>query len=83
MAIPVCPLPHKQNRSGSVKQTDLELILLVPKRTYKSQEQLKFQVMLRNAAEDDLYIWGTLGWGYSQSLMFYLRDSSGKILNRV
>jgi len=77
-AIPVCPLTADQNLSGSVKQTDLELILLVPKRTYKSHEQLKFQVMLRNASETDLYIWGTLGWGYSSSLMFQLRDSAGK-----
>ena len=71
-------LPHRQNLSGSVKQTDLELLLLLPKRTYKSNEQFRLQVMLRNASENDLYIWGTLGWGYSSSLMFYLRDSAGK-----
>ena len=78
VAIPVCPLAYSENQSHSLKQTDLELTLQVPKRTYKSNEQLKFQVMLRNASEtDDLYIWGTLGWGYSSSLMFFLRDSAG------
>ena len=77
-SIPGQSLPHRQQLSGSVRETDLELVLLLPKKTYKSNEQLKFQVMLRNASESDLYLWGTLGWGYSSSLMFYLRDSAGK-----
>lgn len=79
VAIPICHLPHSPNQSRSLKQTDLEVTLLLPKRTYKSNEQFKFQVMLRNASEtDDLYLWGTLGWGYSSSLMFFLRDSAGR-----
>jgi hypothetical protein len=34
--------------------------------------------MLRNSSERDVYIFGTLDWGYSSSLMFYIRDASGK-----
>jgi hypothetical protein len=77
LAISALPLQRRDN-SVSVQQNGLELDLLLPKRTYKSGEQLKLQVMLRNASDKDLYIYGTLGWGYSSSLMFYVRDSAGK-----
>jgi len=34
--------------------------------------------MLRNSGETDVYIFGTLDWGYSSSLMFHIRNASGK-----
>jgi hypothetical protein len=34
--------------------------------------------MLKNSREDDVYVFGTLDWGYSASLMLYIRDASGK-----
>jgi hypothetical protein len=34
--------------------------------------------MLRNSGGRDVYVFGTLDWGYSASLMFYIRDAAGK-----
>jgi hypothetical protein len=70
----------ERNDSATVEQkaSSLELTLVSPKSSYKRSDQFKLQAMLRNSSEDDLYVFGTLEWGYSASLMFHIRDASGK-----
>lgn len=60
------------------KEQVLELTLLSQKRTYRPNDQFKIQVMLRNAGENPLYVYGVLEWGYSASLMFHILDASGR-----
>lgn len=70
----------KEPEMPTVEQrvTGLELSLVSHKRVYKRGDQFKLQAMLRNAGEKDIYLYGTLDWGYSGSLMFHIRDASGK-----
>jgi hypothetical protein len=45
---------------------------------YTKNDQFKLRVMLTNLGERDIYIFGTFDWGYSSSLVFHIRDASGK-----
>ena len=56
----------------------LELSLVSQKRRYKRNDQFELQVMLVNPTGRPIYVFGTLDWGYSASLMFYIRDASGR-----
>jgi len=56
----------------------LELSLISQKRRYRHNDQFKLEVLLRNISERDIYIFGTLDWGYSAGLVFHIRDTSGK-----
>lgn len=56
----------------------LELSLISERRIYHRGDEFRLRVMLRNPSEKDVYIFGTLDWGYSASLMFHVRDSKGK-----
>src|ERR1044072_9163348 len=76
----VSPKAKEKNEPATVEQTQrrLELSLVSQKRKYRRNDQFKIQVMLRNSGERDVYIFGTLDWGYSSSLMCYIRDASGR-----
>ena len=56
----------------------LELSLISQKLIYHRGDEFRLQVMLRNPTEQDVYVFGTMDWGYSASLMFHVRDSKGK-----
>jgi len=57
----------------------LELSLVADKRIYKRDDYLKIHAMLINTDYvNDIFVYGTLGWGYSASLTFTLRDASGR-----
>jgi len=61
------------------KENDLRLsIIMAPKHRFKRNEQLKLLVLLINSGKKDLYVFGTMEWGYSASLLFHIRDASGK-----
>jgi hypothetical protein len=34
--------------------------------------------MLVNSGKKDVYVFGTMAWGYSASLLFHIRDASGR-----
>ena len=60
------------------KTHGLELLLEVDKRRYKSSDDLKLQVMLRNPTNKSVYVFRTLDWGVSASLSLQVSDVSGK-----
>lgn len=71
----------EQKESSSLKQkaNPLELSLVADKRIYKRDDYLRVHAMLINTHYlNDIFIYGTLGWGYSASLTFTLRDASGR-----
>lgn len=65
------------------KPSRLGLHIIGHKRRYKRSEQLKLDVTLKNSGEDDVYIFGTLDWGYSASLVLHVRNASGKEIEPV
>lgn len=79
------PKAKENNERATIEQTQrrLELSLVSQKRKYRRNDQFKLQVLLRNSSERDVYIFGTLDWGYSSSLMFYIRDAQGKEIQPV
>lgn len=69
----------KESPSLNQKASQLELSLVADKRTYKHDEYLRLHTMLINTDYvNDIFVYGTLGWGYSASLSFTLRDASGR-----
>ena len=73
--------PNAQERQDArvdQKVRGMELLLVSQKRRYKRNDQFRLEVMLKNSSERDFYVFGTLDWGYSASLMFYIHDASGK-----
>lgn len=77
------PLIRAQERqkSATVKQNTngLEVSLVADKRRYKRREQIKLQAMLLNSDNDkDVFVYGTLEWGYSASFTLHVRDAMGK-----
>ena len=65
----------------TVKQraTDLEVTLAADKRTYQAGDRIKLEVRLtNNNAVKDLFVYGTLEFGYRGSFTLYRRDAKGK-----
>jgi len=69
----------KESASLEQKANTLELMLVADKHTYKHDDDFRLHAMLINTDYvNDIFVYGTLGWGYSASLTFTLRDASGK-----
>ena len=64
--------------TATQKESGLRLSIVAPKRRFKRSEQLKLLVMLINSGKEDVYVFGTMEWGYSASLLFHICDASGK-----
>jgi hypothetical protein len=71
---------QENNQHATIEQpaSTLQLSLVSPKRRYRRGDQFELQVLLRNSGEKPIYVFGTLDWGYSGSLMFYMTDASGR-----
>lgn len=68
---------QKQNNDPSTKE-GLEISLISPKLKYRRSEKIKLHVMLSNITSENIYVLGSLGWGYNASLLLHVRDASGK-----
>lgn len=61
------------------KATDLEVSLSADKRRYKRNERINLEVKLTNThGVKDIFIYGTLEFGFRGSFMLYHRDAKGK-----
>src|SRR5437762_9658149 len=72
--------PTQRDEKPNVRQKaeGLQVSLAAPKRQYKRGERIKLHVMLNNTGNKNLYVLGTLEWGYNASLLLHVRDASGK-----
>src|ERR1044072_7230845 len=68
---------QKQNNDPSAK-AGLKISLISPKLKYRRSEKIKLYVMLNNITLENIYVLGSLGWGYNASLLLHVRDASGK-----
>lgn len=68
---------QKQNNDPSTKE-GLKISLISPKLKYRRSEEIKLHVMLSNITSKNIYVLGSLGWGYNASLLLHVRDASGK-----
>ena len=68
---------QKQNNDPSTKE-GLKISLISPKLKYRRSEKIKLHVMLSNITSENIYVLGSLGWGYNASLLLHVRDASGK-----
>lgn len=75
----------ERNEVAAIRQKPkpLEVTLIAPKHKYARNEKLNLHVMLNNPSNDYIYVFGTLEWGYSASLLLHVRDSSGKEIEPV
>ena len=71
---------QKQNNDPSTKE-GLQISLISPKVRYRRSEKIKLHVMLNNITSKNIYVLGSLGWGYNASLLLHVRDASGKESN--
>jgi len=60
------------------KEEAVSLSIVAPKHKFRRTDQLKLLVMLINSGKKEVYVFGTMEWGYSASLLFHIRDASGK-----
>jgi hypothetical protein len=60
------------------KDNTFTLSIVAPKRKFRRTDQLKLLVMLINSGKKEVYVFGTMEYGYSASLLFHIRDASGK-----
>jgi hypothetical protein len=69
----------QEGLTGKQKATDLEVSLAADKRKYKRHERIKLEVLLINDnGVKDIFVYGTLEFGYRASLTLYRRDAKGK-----
>lgn len=69
----------QESRPIRQKTNQLELSLVADKRIYKHDDYLRLHTLLINTDYvNDIFVYGTLGWGHSASLSFTLHDASGK-----
>jgi hypothetical protein len=69
--------PQKQNNDASTKE-GLKISLVSSKLRYRRSEKIELYVMLNNITSGNIYVLGSLGWGYNASLLLHVRDASGK-----
>ena len=61
------------------KAPDLEVSLVADKHTYKPGDRIKLEVLLvNNNPVKDIFVYGTLQFGYRASLTLFRRDAKGK-----
>jgi len=67
----------------SQKVNALQAIIIRPKLTYKSSDKITLPVLLVNSGKTDIYVFGTLGWGHSASLILHVRDAAGNEIEPI
>jgi hypothetical protein len=67
----------KQNNDPSTKN-GLKISLISAKIKYRRSEKIKLHVMLDNITSENIYVLGSLAWGYNASLLLHVRDAAGK-----
>jgi hypothetical protein len=68
---------QKENDDPSTKE-GLKISLISPKVKFRRSEKIMLHVMLSNITSKNLYLLGSLGWGYNASLLLHVRDAAGK-----
>jgi hypothetical protein len=68
-----------ENNAVEQKDTGLEVSLVADKRKYKRGERISLEVKLINTdGVKDVFVYGTLEFGYSGSLRLFRRDAKGR-----
>ncbi len=73
---------QKENNDSSTKE-GLKISLISPKARYRRSEKITLHVMLNNISSNNIYLLGSLGWGYNASLLLHVRDAAGKEIDPV
>src|ERR1044072_9969227 len=68
---------QKENKDPSTK-AGLKISLISSKVKYRRSEKIMLHVMLNNITSKNIYVLGSLGWGYNASLLLHVRDAFGK-----
>ena len=70
----------EREQSPTIEQRlrGVQLSLISHKRRYNRNDQLRLDLLLRNSREEDIYVFGTLDFGYRASVVLHIRDASGK-----
>ena len=65
--------------NNTAQQTKrLEVQLSAEKHLYKKSDELSLKVMVINNSDQDIFVYGNLGWGYLASLTLRLKDANGR-----
>lgn len=68
----------EQSAAANQRLSGVQLSLVAQKRRYKRRDQLRLDVLLRNSREEDIYVFASLNFGHSASLLIHISDASGK-----
>lgn len=69
----------QRNIAVKEKATNLEVSLVSDKRTYKKRDRINLELRLTNThGVKDVFVYGTLEFGFRGSFMLYHLDSKGK-----
>lgn len=75
----LCPLVNGQSTATQQKRPTLIVELSADKAVFKPKEDITLKVMVANdALQDDVFIYGELGFGYSASFTLFRRDAHGR-----
>jgi hypothetical protein len=70
---------RKRNSMANRKAHTVTLSLVADRRSYNRGDSVKLEVKLINSGDGgDMFVYGTLDWGYSASLTLHIRDSRGR-----
>lgn len=69
---------REQSSAVNQRLSGVQLSLVPQKHRYKRRDQLRLDVLLRNSREEDIYVFATLDFGHSASLLLHISDASGK-----
>jgi hypothetical protein len=74
-----CPLVNGQSTAPQQKRPTLIVELSADKAVFKPKEDITLKVTVANdALQDDVFIYGELGFGYSASFTLFRRDAHGQ-----
>lgn len=70
----------QQQKQDPSSKAGLQISLHGPNHPLKRNDKIKLQVLLINVSYRSFYVLGALEWGYNASLLFHVRDMSGKAI---
>jgi hypothetical protein len=73
---------QQARRSNNTAQVSpgLEVELIAEKQVYKRGDKINLKALVINSSDNDIFIYGNLGWGHLASLTLCLTDARGKIV---
>lgn len=62
------------------QKNSFRLVVTTDKKHYSKNDEIEINALLINETKQEVFVYGTLDWGFNASLRLVLRDATGKLV---